>query len=899
MPGQLLRSRARGDAVRDGVNHSSPLRGLPAMRARRRLRQHGAAFHSQRRRALQKVRLLAGSGRRPRADHAIALQPLHQAHLLVVAQLVPAAVEEHHRDRFEAIVINSAVTMQHGGQTPRFAADHREIGTSVPARTVRELECFPRAILFVANHVHQRHRRRRPQTIRLRRQLEDLLRHLPRPRQVSGQGGEHRRVDPAILSPLDREATGVKIQRLPPESVGIGLTVRAIRQILVHPAQQTERFRILRRRDQRILQHLHRFIGRSAARQGQSHLLPQRHRRPGMCYQAELPESPLCDGQGQHVLTVSVRVAGQLRCQMRIIVRLRPAGVQRTPRCRYIRCFLHFGRGACINKFFPTSLAQSSSAVGTLRAIIHSPPMPSFRYRAFISYCHQDRKAAARLQAALENFRPPADAVSAGRVAERIRPVFRDREVLGSSHDLSAAIRDALEDSAALIVVCSPRAAASKWVAAEIGHFVERRGPENIFCLIVDGEPNAADPAQECLPEPLRHAQSGREVLAADARANADGWRDAVLKIIAGLTGLPFTALARREQRKQRRRAVILSTAGILLATIFGALAVYSARQAAAAKKSAHNAELIAAYLADVLSKFSPRQDRNAARASLLPVIDASATEESLSRLADEPLALLRVRHILGRAYLELNAADRALPLLEANATLAAELLGPDHRTTGINLGALGNTYNALGQHERGAEIHRQLLDRALRLHGEKSEEALAAMTNLAVSLEAAGRNDEARELRIRAYEVGRDIFPVDHVAFHNVRRNYAGILWHQGKVDQALVRLEELYRDQLKSPGPDHLGTLETQGFLGEAYEANDAPEKAAAAYAGAAEGLTRIHGDNDSRAIFCAFRLVHILHALGRKDEAAAATKHYFGKPPDPQKLGIIGKKPSDLPR
>lgn len=216
MPGQLLCSRSSGDAVCDGVNHSSPLHGLPAVRARRRLRQHGAAFHSQRRRAFEKVRLLAGRGRRPCADDAIALQPLHQAHLLVVAQLVPAAVEERHRDRFEAIVINSAVTMQHGSQTPRFAADHREIGTSAPARTVRELECFPRAMLFQANHVHQRHGRRRPQTIRLRRQLEDLLRHLPRPRQVSGQGGEHRRVDPAILSPLGREATGVKIQRLPP-----------------------------------------------------------------------------------------------------------------------------------------------------------------------------------------------------------------------------------------------------------------------------------------------------------------------------------------------------------------------------------------------------------------------------------------------------------------------------------------------------------------------------------------------------------------------------------------------------------------------------------------------------------------------------------------------------------
>ena len=521
------------------------------------------------------------------------------------------------------------------------------------------------------------------------------------------------------------------------------------------------------------------------------------------------------------------------------------------------------------------------------------------RYRAFISYCHKDRKQAARLQTTIENFRPPADTVTAGRVTERIRPVFRDREVLGSSHDLSAAIRDALEDSSALIVVCSPRAAASKWVAAEVAHFAACRGLENIFCLIVDGEPNATDPAQECLPEPLRYAQSGREVLAADARAKADGWRDAVLKIIAGLTGLPFAALARREQKKQRRRAIILSTAGILLAAIFGALSIYSARQAAAAKKSAKTAEATVDYLEQVIAQFSPRRKENTASSALLPFIDASTTPDRLERLESEPLALIRVRLILSRAYLELNAADRALPLLEANAALAAEFLGPDNKSTTISLEALGNTYNALGQHERGAEIHRRLLESALRLHGEKSEQALAAMNNLSNSLEKTGRQDEAAALYTRVYEIGSALLPADHLGFQNARRNYANILRRQGKFSEALAVSEELYRDQLKSPGPDYLGTLETQEHLGEVYEAHGETERAAEVYASAARGLARIHGPDNSSALTCAFRLVHLLHALGRKDEAADATKHYFGKPPDPQKLSIIGKKTSDLPR
>jgi hypothetical protein len=519
---------------------------------------------------------------------------------------------------------------------------------------------------------------------------------------------------------------------------------------------------------------------------------------------------------------------------------------------------------------------------------------PPFRFRAFISYCHQDRKSAARLQVALENFRLPAAAAAASGLPERLRPIFRDREVLGSSHDLSEAITAALDHSEYLVVMCSPRSAASRWVAAEVRHFIERRGPEHVFCFIVEGVPNAPDPALECLPGPLRSEHTGREVLAADARPQADGWRDAVLKTLAGLTGLPFADLAGREQRRLRHRALAWAVSGLVLAALFGVLAAYSARNAAAASKSARSAELIADYLEEVLSQFSPREKENTARAALLPLIDASTTPERLSQLADEPMALLRVRRTLGHAYLALNAPDRALPLAEENAELAATFLGPDHIMTDEALRALGNTYNALGQPERGAEIHQRLLDRAIRLHGEKSEQALAAMTNLAVSLDFLGRPEESRQLLIRVYELGVTFLPPDHLPFQSARLNYARRL----DLEAALVVLEQLRRDQLRSPGPDNLITLEAAAFLAEAYEASGALEQAAQVYASAAEGLSRIQGPDHAQALSCAFRLAHVLTGLGRAAEAREVSARYFGDPPDERKLGLIDKSPADLP-
>jgi hypothetical protein len=62
--------------------------------------------------------------------------------------------------------------------------------------------------------------------------------------------------------------------------------------------------------------------------------------------------------------------------------------------------------------------------------------MAEFRYKAFISYCHKDEAWAKWLHRALESYRVPRKLVgkqtSAGEVAARIRPVFRDRDDLSS-----------------------------------------------------------------------------------------------------------------------------------------------------------------------------------------------------------------------------------------------------------------------------------------------------------------------------------------------------------------------------------------------------------------------------------------------------------------------------------
>src|SRR5688572_29180331 len=91
------------------------------------------------------------------------------------------------------------------------------------------------------------------------------------------------------------------------------------------------------------------------------------------------------------------------------------------------------------------------------------PMAQARRYAAFISYSSSDAGFAAKLHRALEHYRIPRSVGAAELVANgkpnRVYPVFRDREELPAGN-LSKRLEAALDDAGALIVVCSPAAAA-------------------------------------------------------------------------------------------------------------------------------------------------------------------------------------------------------------------------------------------------------------------------------------------------------------------------------------------------------------------------------------------------------------------------------------------------------
>jgi len=216
------------------------------------------------------------------------------------------------------------------------------------------------------------------------------------------------------------------------------------------------------------------------------------------------------------------------------------------------------------------------------------------KYKAFISYSHKDTKWAKWLHRSLERYVVPVDAfvgdkklaADGSKKDHRLSPVFRDRDELPASGSLSDTIQQALESSKNLIVLCSPNSAASQYVNAEIEIFRGLRADnkQKIYALIIEGEP------PDCFPPAL--IADGVEPIAADAREEGDGKADAKLKLVAGMLGVGFDRLKRREAKRQRNRLVAMVTVASAVAVMTTALALWALRAERKASLAKQNANI-------------------------------------------------------------------------------------------------------------------------------------------------------------------------------------------------------------------------------------------------------------------------------------------------------------------
>jgi len=352
-------------------------------------------------------------------------------------------------------------------------------------------------------------------------------------------------------------------------------------------------------------------------------------------------------------------------------------------------------------------------------------------YVAFLSYSHRNRAETEWLHRALEHFHIPRKLVgketAKGPVPRRLIPIFRDRDELSASADLGNELRSALANSQHLIVIASPNSARSTYVQEEIRYFKSIHGEQRVFALIVGGEPYASGMPgredEESFPVSLRYklgpdgqlSDVPAEPIAADLRPGKDGKRLALMKLIAGITGLKLDELVQREAQRRARRLTAIATGSSLGMLLTTGLAVYANQQRGIAVEQRKIAEKETAaaraatdYLIGTFELTNPATE-NPRTVSLVTILGRGA-ERARTELREQPEIEARLVTAVGRAYNNLGLFEEAEVAL-ARALPAINRAGPDGASA---LLALAETHLKKGQFTLGLKR----LDEADRLLG-------------------------------------------------------------------------------------------------------------------------------------------------------------------------------------
>jgi len=230
------------------------------------------------------------------------------------------------------------------------------------------------------------------------------------------------------------------------------------------------------------------------------------------------------------------------------------------------------------------------------------------KYAAFLSYSHAaDATLSAALRDALQQLAKPW-------YRPRALRIFRDDSSLAASEALWPSIQAAMDSSRYFILLASPEAAASPWVAREVTYWLDHNPPGTLLIAVTGGElhwdPTKGDfdrTRTTCLPPPL-FGRGGHEPRWVDLRdlppdqltLRNTTFRDRVADLAAPLHGLSKDDLVGADIRQHRRtqrliRATIATlTTLVVVAGAGAAIAVDRTRVANEQRIEARRQEALA-----------------------------------------------------------------------------------------------------------------------------------------------------------------------------------------------------------------------------------------------------------------------------------------------------------------
>ena len=303
-------------------------------------------------------------------------------------------------------------------------------------------------------------------------------------------------------------------------------------------------------------------------------------------------------------------------------------------------------------------------------------------YNAFISYKHgpRDNKVAAHVQSQLEHFHIP------GKLRKktgkgRIQRIFRDKDELPITSNLTETIENALQKSEYLIVICSTHTKESIWVRREIEFFLKTHDRDHILAVLSEGEPQDVLPKELLEEEVIGRNPDGttytylreKEPLCCDYRGSfrkADN--EELPRLAAALIGCSYDELMNRRRAYQMQRITILALVLTTLALGFMGYMTYSKNKLQKSyNETLRNQSL---YLANESEKLLSEQQRIDAIHLALAALpsedqDRPVTSEAIHALTEATLAYSPVS----------GTSIHAVWNYEANSQISKMEISPKH----------------------------------------------------------------------------------------------------------------------------------------------------------------------------------------------------------------------------
>jgi len=445
-----------------------------------------------------------------------------------------------------------------------------------------------------------------------------------------------------------------------------------------------------------------------------------------------------------------------------------------------------------------------------LRRVTH------YKYRAFLSYSHSDESTARWLQRRLETYRVPKRLAQAkGLTTGRLAPIFRDREELASSSDLSSEIENALTSSESLIVICSPAAARSRWVNEEIVRFRSLGRSERVFCFLIgDPEVSFPDALNQELPVLVSQSLPPAEPLAADARKHGDGRRVATLKVIAGLLNIAYDEIRQRDAvRRQKRLLVVAFTAliGMTLAVGLASWALIAERDAQQARVRAEleaaQAKEVTEFLTDLFRAATPAE----ARGTKVTADDLLRRgNERIHALSNQPIVWVRLNRTIGDAYWRLGNLEQAESTARETLETSTAVLGDTHEETIRSKLTLAHILYERGALQEAQSLYEQALATAENHLGSNDPVTLLATNSLAIFYQLElEQTDKAEKLFKKALTASRTTTGAESLQTLDLQLNIASVYDDAGRVDEARTLFQDTISQLRATVGADHPTTI------------------------------------------------------------------------------------------